>query len=408
MTRKDKQVAVIYLFVLSVISFVKLTILYFASNYIVEFIFDYNHMSGNELVYGGSIPWFFPLISKIGVIVLLAIYVCFIVYIIRKTQFDNGAKLCIILLCPFITINYIGNIVLTVLICYIYISKYEGDTSKEDSFFSDKTDKTDDNVIKQKLKIIAFVLGLWVLMILTINLPISNYEYLSDDKKEILEALTDTTTTTATTTTTTTEATTESSVEVPTANEQSKPEMSLDIENVKKSIDQFNELPLLTDENGGETYRKHNIETNTWEQSSLYKMYDLEWDDNWFLQDEGCYLTSSVITCSDGGKMFNISAEIYTKEDTPSPDIYELQYAISGVDLTDSILNETLQKILKVLYGNEGEQIVNELISQIPREKGQSYSTVTNAGNIVEIKLKEKENNFYRVYIYNKKFASEE
>ena len=69
MTNDDKKNIAIIILPLVVIAFVKLTILHFSSDLIANIVLSYNNVSGNELVYGGSIPWFFPIIRTIGIII---------------------------------------------------------------------------------------------------------------------------------------------------------------------------------------------------------------------------------------------------------------------------------------------------------------------------------------------------
>ncbi|MEI3163925.1 MAG: hypothetical protein V8S74_11225 [Lachnospirales bacterium] len=157
----------------------------------------YTNVSGNQLVYGGSIPWFFPIIRTIGIIILIALYLLFVFYIISRMKFESSFKGLIIIMCPFITINYIGNIILMILICLIFGSEYGKYTNEKDkSEYILSADgvpipgRTIVMVESQQLITIAFVFALWVALLLAVNLPKSNYEDASDNNKAMIEALT--------------------------------------------------------------------------------------------------------------------------------------------------------------------------------------------------------------------------
>ena len=124
MTNDDKKNIAIIILPLVVIAFVKLTILHFSSDLTANIVLFYNNVSGNELVYGGSIPWFFPIIRTIGIIILIALYLLFVFYIISRTKFESSFKILIIIMCPFITINFIGIIIMMIFVCMIFDSEF--------------------------------------------------------------------------------------------------------------------------------------------------------------------------------------------------------------------------------------------------------------------------------------------
>lgn len=155
--------------ILLILSFIKLTILYFASNFQLDLLLSANQNSLYEFVVPNTVDQ----INILVAILLCVLIISFYIILWMNKKINVVYKLIISILVPFISLNYIGNIALLLILIIFLLIK--------------KLNIQNDAGVKFSPIIYLHLLSVWVCMLLCFNLPNSDYEYASKSLKNEYE-----------------------------------------------------------------------------------------------------------------------------------------------------------------------------------------------------------------------------